>query len=226
MLFGSRQRAARAGRRARRTSQGVFSPDKALFCVGRAMDARAGRHARREAACVAGVDTRGGHLPHLDRGQRGRRRRHRGEGPCWFRRVPPGGSRPSRFPREGDGGDGGACSHERHGRPGLQARAPRPLTCVWGGLCICLDTSAGPEPSYRAYQMSRSTKASEPKAHAWAVRLQVTGAEVRHACQVAGLHDDVMSLPVRSPLSSCSLTMQPSRCCTSLTSCPSSLGEP
>ncbi len=27
------------------------------------------------------------------------------------------------------------------------------------GFCICLDTSAGPEPNYRAYQMSRSTKA-------------------------------------------------------------------
>ncbi len=37
----------------------------------------------------------------------------------------------------------------------------------WGGFCICLDTSAGPEPNYRAYQMSRSTRASEPKAHAW-----------------------------------------------------------
>ncbi len=38
------------------------------------------------------------------------------------------------------------------------------LRCV--RFCICLDTSAGPEPNYRAYQMSRSTKASEPKAHA------------------------------------------------------------
>ncbi len=38
----------------------------------------------------------------------------------------------------------------------------RACVCVCG-ICICLDTSAGPEPSYRAYQMSRSTKASEPK---------------------------------------------------------------
>ncbi len=35
--------------------------------------------------------------------------------------------------------------------------------CVW--IYICLGTSAGAEPNYRAYQMSRSTKASEPKAH-------------------------------------------------------------
>ncbi len=30
-------------------------------------------------------------------------------------------------------------------------------------ICICLDTSARPEPNCRAYQMSRSTKASEPE---------------------------------------------------------------
>ncbi len=35
--------------------------------------------------------------------------------------------------------------------------------CGCVGCCICLDTSVGLEPSYRACQMSRSTKASEPK---------------------------------------------------------------
>ncbi len=38
--------------------------------------------------------------------------------------------------------------------------APALLTCV---VCVCLDTSAGPEPSYRAYQTPRSTKAREPE---------------------------------------------------------------
>ncbi len=38
--------------------------------------------------------------------------------------------------------------------------------CVGSPFCIYLETSAGPEPNYQAYRMSRSTKASEPKAHA------------------------------------------------------------
>ncbi len=60
------------------------------------------------------------------------------------------------------------------------------VRCVCGGIHICLGTSAGPEANYRVYQMSRSTKASEPKAHA---RVQ------RH---IAAQHPAVISNKPRS----------------------------
>ncbi len=44
--------------------------------------------------------------------------------------------------------------------PGKLHHTRTHMVCV-RGICICLDTSGGPEPNYRAYQMSRSTKARE-----------------------------------------------------------------
>ncbi len=58
-------------------------------------------------------------------------------------------------------------------------RADQRGVCV--GFCICLDAAAGPEPNYRAYQMSRRTKASEPKAHA-RVRRRVAAQHPAEVC--------------------------------------------
>ncbi len=74
--------------------------------------------------------------------------------------------------RENSSNAAHACSdpETKHGCMVIRAVLCRMLsskTCKSLPLfCICLGTSAGPEPNYRAYQMSRSTKASEPKAHA------------------------------------------------------------
>ncbi len=47
--------------------------------------------------------------------------------------------------------------HQRNGPPPASCRKDQQgcvYVCVCVGLCICLDISAGPEPNYRAYQMS------------------------------------------------------------------------
>ncbi len=120
---------------------------------------------------------------------------------------PAAGARQVRLPARAQGGKGGTSNRflraargqrvpgrgrGRHAAgpgaasDGAAQNAPVPAAMfVCAGVCICLDTLAGPEPSYRAYQVSCSAEAREP--NPCTVRVWPAGGAQRHGAGAGGL---------------------------------------